>query len=68
MAEWAELHRIPELAMKVVVDRLWPEGTTVKSYFGLVQQLARVVPHIDAVKRSTCIEGARMDLARVKRY
>ena len=27
-----------------------------------------VVPHIDAVKRSACIEGARMALARVKTY
>ena len=26
------------------------------------------MPHIDAVKRSTCIEGARMALARVKTY
>ena len=26
----------------------------------------RVVPHINAVKRSACIEGARMALARVK--
>ena len=56
------------LAMKAVVDRLWPEGTTANSYFGLVQQLSRAVPHIDVVKRSTCIEGARMALARVKTY
>ena len=26
------------------------------------------MPHINAVKRSTCIEGARMALARVKIY
>ena len=26
------------------------------------------MPHIDDVKRSTCIEGARMALARVKAY
>ena len=26
------------------------------------------MPHIDAVKRSACIEGARMALARVKTY
>ena len=66
MAEWAELHRISGLAMKAVVDRLWPGGPTANSYFGLVQQLVCVVSHIDAVKRSTCIEGARMALARVK--
>ena len=38
------------------------------SYFGLVQRFIRVVPHIDTVKRSACIEGARMALARVKTY
>ena len=68
MAEWADLHRISRLAMKAVVDRLWPEGPTANSYFGLVQQLVRAVSHIDVVKRSTCIEGARMALARVKTY
>ena len=26
------------------------------------------MPHIDAAKRSACIEGARMALARVKTY
>ena len=26
------------------------------------------MPHIDAMKRSACIEGARMALARVKTY
>ena len=68
MAEWAELHRISGLAMKAVVDRLWPGVPTANSYFGLVQQLVCAVSHIDAVKRSTCIEGARMALARVKTY
>ena len=68
MAEWAELHRISGLAMKAVVDRLWPGGLTANSYFGLVQQLVCMVSHIDAVKRSTCIEGARMALARMKMY
>ena len=38
------------------------------SYFGLVQRFLGAVPHIDAVKRSACIEGARMALARVKTY
>ena len=33
-----------------------------------MQQLVRAVSHIDAVKRLTCIEGARMALARVKTY
>ena len=68
MAEWAELHRISGLAMKAVVDRLWPGGPTANIYFGLVQQLVCAVSHIDAAKRSTCIEGAWMALARVKTY
>lgn len=38
------------------------------NYFGLVQRFLHVVPHIDAVKRSACIEGARMALAHVKTY
>ena len=33
-----------------------------------MQQLVDAVPRIDAVKRSSCIEGARMAFARVKTY
>ena len=44
------------------------DGTKPDSYFGLVQQFFRVVLHINAVKRSACIEGARMALAHVKTY
>ena len=54
--------------MKYVVSRLWPEKPEPKSYFGLVQQFLGSVPHADAMKRSACIEGARMALARVKTY
>ena len=68
MAEWAELHRLSGLAMGSVVDHLWPEGPWPNSYFGLVQRFLGVVPHIDTSKRSACIEGARMALARVKTY
>ena len=68
MAEWAELHRLSGLAMRSVVDHLWPEGPRLNSYFGLVQRFLGDVPHIDAAKRSACIEGARMALARVKTY
>ena len=50
------------------MDHLWPEGPTPNSYFGLVQRFLGVVPHIDGVKRSACIEGGRMALARVKTY
>ena len=48
--------------------QLWPTEPIPNSYFGLVRQLVNAVPHIDAVKRSICIEGARMALARVKTY
>ncbi len=68
MAEWAELHRLSGLAMRSVVDHLWPEGPRPNSYFSLVQQFLGAVPRIDAMKRSACIEGARMALARVKAY
>ena len=68
LAEWAELHRLSGLAMRSVVDHLWPRGPRPNSYFSLVQQFLGVVPHIDAVKRSACIEGSRMALARVKTY
>ena len=68
MAKWAELHRLSGLAMRSVVDHLWPRGPRPNSYFSLVQQFLGVVPHIDAVKRSVCIEGSRMALACVKTY
>ena len=48
--------------------RLWPTEPIPNSYFGLVQRLVDAVPRIDAVKHSTCIEGARMAFARVKTY
>ena len=66
MAEWAELHRLSGLAMKDVVANLWPKRPEPMSYFGLVHQFLDAVPHIEAMKRSSCIEGARMALARVK--
>ena len=68
MAEWTELHRLSGLAMRSVVDHLWPEGPRPNSYFSLVQQFLGAVPRVDAMKRSACIEGARMALARVKTY
>ena len=68
MAAWAELHRLSGLSMRSVIDHLWPKGPRPNSYFGLVQRFLGVVPHIDAVKRSACIEGVRMALARVKTY
>src|SRR4051812_35176888 len=68
LAQWAELNRLSGLAMKYVMDHLCPGRSKPKSYFSLVQQLLDVVPRVDAMKRSTCIEGARLALARVKTY
>ena len=68
LAQWAELNRLSGLAMKYVMDHLWPGRSEPKSYFSLVQQFLDAVPRINAIKRSACIEGARMALARVKTY
>ena len=68
MAAIAELHRLFGLAMRSVVDHLWPGGPRPNSYFSLVQQFLGALPRIDAVKRLACIEGARMAFARVKTY
>lgn len=68
MVAWAELHRLSGLAMRSVMDHLWPRGPRPNTYFGLVQQFLGAVWHIDVVKRSACIEAARMALARVKTY
>ena len=68
MAAWAELHRLSGLDMRSVMDHIWPRGPRPDSYFGLVQQFFGVVSHINDVKRSACMEGARMALARVKTY
>ena len=54
--------------MKNVIARLWPTEPIPSSYFSLVQRLADAVPRIHAVKRSACIEGARMAFARVKTF
>ena len=68
LAAWAELNRLSGLAMKYVARRLWPEKPEPKSYFGLVQQFLGSVLHADAMKRSACIDGAQIALARVKTY
>nr|XP_020165653.1 tropomyosin-2-like [Aegilops tauschii subsp. strangulata] len=66
MMQLAELHRMSGLAMKYVIVRLWPTEPIPSSYFGLVKRLTNALPRIEAVKRSACIEGARMVFARVK--
>ena len=54
--------------MRDVIVRLWPTEPAPNSYSGLVQKLVDAVPRIDAVKRSACIEGARMAFSRVKTF
>ena len=61
-----ELHKAAELAMKDLVIRLWPAEPIPSSYFGLVKRLVSACPRLDVIKRSVCIEGARMAFARVK--
>ena len=68
LVEWAELNRLSRLAMTDVVTHLWSKSPKPKSYFGLLQQFLGAVPRIGAMKRSTCIEGARMALAHGKTY
>ena len=68
LAEWAELNRLSGLTMRSVIGHLWPEKLKPNRYFSLVQQFLGAVPCINVMKRSTCIEGSRMALARVKAY
>ena len=64
----AELHRLSGLAIRSVIDHLWPKGPKPDSYFGLVQQFLGAVSRIDAMRTLACIEGAWMALALVKAY
>ena len=68
LAEWVELNRLSGLAMRSVVDHLWQERPKPNIYFSLVQQFLGAVPRINAMKRSACIEGSWMALARIKAY
>ena len=68
MAAIAELHRLSGLAMRSVIDHLWPKVLKLDSYFGFVQRLFGARAQIDAIKRLTCIEGAQMAFAHVKTY
>ena len=61
-----ELHQATELAMKDLVIRLWPAEPLPGSFFGLVKRIVGACPRLDIIKRSVCIEGARMALAHAK--
>ena len=61
-----ELHRVAGLAMRDFIIRLWPAGPIPNSYFGLVKRLVNACPRLEVIKRSVCMEGARMAFARAK--
>ena len=52
--------------MKDLVVRLWPAEPIPSSYFRLVKPIVGACPRLDVIKRSVCIEGARMAFARAK--
>ena len=52
--------------MKDLIIQMWPAEPIPSSYFGLVKRIVGACPRLDAIKRSVCIEGARMALAHVK--
>ena len=54
--------------MKDLIIRLWPAEAMPGNYFRLVKRLVNACPRLDPVKRSTCIEGARMAFARCKMW
>ena len=66
LKQLVELHQAAELAMKDLVVRLWPTEPIPSSYFGLVKRIVGACPQLNAIKRSVCIEGARMAFARAK--
>jgi len=66
LKQLVELHMAAELAMKDLIVRLWPAEPMPSSYFGLVKQLVSASPRLAVIKRSVCIEGARMALARAQ--
>ena len=68
LKQLVELHKLAELAMKDLIVRLWPAELMPGSYFGLVNRLVSACPWLEVVKRSVCIEGARMAFARVKTH
>ena len=61
-----ELHKAAELAMKDIIIRLWPAEPILSSYFGLMKRLVSACPRLEVIKRSVCIEGARMAFAHAK--
>ena len=54
--------------MRDVIVRLWPAEPIPSSYFRLEKRLVNACPRLDAIKRSVCIEGARLAFAHVKTH
>ena len=52
--------------MKDVIVSLWPVEAIPSSHFRLMKRLVEALPRIDALKQSSCMEGARMAFAHVK--
>ena len=68
LKQLVELHRVAELAIKDVIIRLWPAEAMPSSYFGLVKRVMEACPRLDVIKRSACIEGARMAFPHCKMW
>ena len=68
LKQLVELHMVDKLAMKDFIIRLWPAEAMPSSYFGLVRRMVSTCPRLDVVKRSACIEGARMAFACCKMW
>ena len=66
LKQLVELHQAAELAMKDLVVRLWPAEPIPSSYFSLMKRIGGACPRLDVIKRSVCIEGARMAFSRAK--
>jgi hypothetical protein len=64
MKQLVEMHRMSELAVKDLCVNLWPAEPIPDPYFGLVQKLREAPLRIDAMKRSACLEGARLAFAK----
>ena len=54
--------------MKDLIIRLWPAEAIPNSYFGLAKWVVEACPRLDIVKRTVCIEGARMAFSRCKMW
>ena len=66
LKQLVELHKAVELAIKDLIVRMWPGEPLPSSYFSLVKRLVNACPRLEVIKRSVCIEGARMALPAQK--